>query len=363
MRMGAEEEILERKERNEKFLSTLPQEIWIMILGYLPLLDLIAVSKVCFLFRSFSHDPILWTSLTFPWLSIFAPKEQSVRLLVGRCTTLKELNLVTSGKAVNKIRERRILCLNKDRRGIDEDWSIDAKIKQLLTSTSWDTLRRLKILVPLSSSTIAELANLTKLEELYLNGMGCEEDRDCADLHWEKGLITVIQNNPGLEKLVLRDFAGFECKLTDDVLLALSENCRSLKSLDIKPMRNGYLKFTDSGMETLFKNCRKLKRMVFPSCWEVTDESLKFLAENCPVIKEVEINIHTRIQNSEFNRMGITDDVVKTFVNATKNLQKFSIYFPVKNGNVRGGTREELVKILSKSHPNLIFNDLIKFPE
>ena len=108
--------------------------------------------------------------------------------------------------------------------------------------------------------------------------------KNCTDLktlhlsyHHEKtntGIIAIAQHCTHLKEISLRN-----CAISDVHLVAISEKCKGLETLDLTGSRQS---ITDVGIIQLSKHCTRLKSLNLNSCSEdITDASFLSISQHC----------------------------------------------------------------------------------
>lgn len=391
---------LKRRASNDKWLSSIPREIWIMILGYLSQPDLATVSKVCYSFRYVTYDSMLWTTLSLSWKTI-KNKEESVDMLVDRCNKLKNFSVTLGENTFEELvastrkeedghpMESEIAESIDLMRGLQEDQytqdqlMMDTRIGDYLKRRR-STLESVSIQVPLSPEAISILEECKSLKKLEVNGnfmsgggaykaisqlkdltslslykllthilplfaindsklkqLKAFELNDCYGKDspgaWEWGFSALFKENPQLESFVIANWSGGDFDLSDDTLKELSR-CRNLRRFELGGCEMG--KITDKGICCLAKKCPQLKKIILPDTQKITDKSLESIANNTAIE-------HLEIQDC----LKLTDDGVRYLLENAKNLQKLSLR--VNDNGGTEGISEEFYKSLAGSHPNI----------
>ncbi|KAG0728896.1 F-box/LRR-repeat protein 2 [Chionoecetes opilio] len=152
-------------------------------------------------------------------------------------------------------------------------------IQQITTSSEYG-LSNLKGLRELNLCGCKKLTNITlvhtlKFQELrYLNLSHCQGVG-------EEGLMTVAQNCPGLEVLMLA-----ECGHTSDqAVLVISHFLKRIKTLDLQSCA----KLTDDALDSL-SNCLTLQYLDVSNCFKMSLEKVRLVQERNPRL----LNLHHR---------------------------------------------------------------------
>lgn len=90
--------------------------------------------------------------------------------------------------------------------------------------------------------------------------------------------MNLSQNSPSLSKLNIGN-----CKLSNDALNGLIQNCKMLTMLNFTSMT----KFTAASIAACVKNSPLLRKVDLQQCKQVTDDVILSLADNCPLLEEL----------------------------------------------------------------------------
>lgn len=170
--------------------------------------------------------------------------------------------------------------------------------------------------------------------------LGPDEDEihmfDCTRLD-ETGLSMIPMQCSNLRVLHL----GLCGRMTDKVLGLIGERCKELTSMTLR----GAFLCTAQGFSGLFKSLTKLETLRLGFAARLTDDSLKSLANNCPLLRTLEINDCTLIGD---------EGVLK--------IQRFTNLIDLSLSSVGILESQTLVTLLSKVGPKLINLCLDKQP-
>ncbi|XP_065897557.1 F-box/LRR-repeat protein 4-like [Dysidea avara] len=233
------------------YFSWLPDEVMQGIFQYLDIISLARASQTCSLFLKHCYDPLLFTELDLQpfWTTV---DDVALQGLQSRCTQLQHLDLSWTGAG-----------------GLITEKELCNFLKQCGES-----------LITLRLACCQYIGKLT--------------------------LETIVKECPGLENLDLQS-----CSQLDSVDLMLIGKLSHLKRLNLYRMP-----FNEKFLDSLGKGCTQLEHLNLGSCtlqgnvgalnnllsnlknlvsldlwrWkEVTNRTMKVLAENCPNLQELDI--------------------------------------------------------------------------
>ena len=133
-------------------LLSLPREIQLLILGLLPVPDLLRLSETCHSLKDLARDPSLWKQLVLSYKNI-KNNTWACRKHVARCSKLREL-IIHPDPETNIIRSDKIM-------------SVVMKAKNTLTTLSVIDLE-------LSNSSFKKIGQITQLTKLEINAAKIE---------------------------------------------------------------------------------------------------------------------------------------------------------------------------------------------
>ena len=137
-------------------LLSLPRELQLLILGLLPVRDLLRLSETCRSLKDLARDPSLWKHLVLFYKNI-KNNPKACREHVARCSKLKELTIIHSYDPYSE-------ATSYEQRKIRSDkiMSVVMKAKNTLTSLSVSDLE-------LCNSSFGKISQMTKLTRLDIN--------------------------------------------------------------------------------------------------------------------------------------------------------------------------------------------------
>ena len=272
----------------------LPQEIWLVVLRYLPAPSLVAVSATCPALREVCRDPALWTRLSIDWQSI-KNKTHSTEELLTRSTKLERLTV--TNRTFEQVNSPMIVALIKRGKASLKELVLSPEIAlannavgqlgvQLCQLTSLELAGDW-----VKSSAIKDLANLANLHTLKLPGAEQVTPRDLKELFSRLKMLAVVDvseckkgatdmsisalatNNPGLQYLAVD-----ECELiTGKCLKVLASHCPHLAHLSL----DGCYQVNDPGMAMVASSCLQLTYLSLSLCSSIKDNTLAKLGSNC----------------------------------------------------------------------------------
>lgn len=272
----------------------LPQEIWLVVLRFLPVPSLVALSATCPALREVCQDPALWTRLSIDWQSI-KRKTQSTEELMTRCSRLERLRV--TNRTFEQVNSPMIVSVIK--RGKDSLRELVLSPEIALANNAIGQLGlHLGHLTSLElagdwlkTSAVKDLSKLTKLRTLKLPGAEQVTPRDLKELFSSLAGLEVVDvsecrkgatdmsisalatNNPGLQYLALD-----ECELvTGKCLKVLASHCPQLGHLSL----DGCYQVNDPGLAMLASCCLHLTYVSLGLCSSVKDNALLKLGSNC----------------------------------------------------------------------------------
>ena len=358
-------------------VNSVPDEIWIKVLGYLSNVDISVVGGTSRRFNLLAKDPSLWKKTQFDIVNLEA-NLWPVVLLVDRAVKAEEMRFTNErNKKVGDMTVASLIVRAKE------------TLKVLILSSvieldneaveKFGCLTKLEVLdlgfENISSTGVKAIATLKCLKELKIPSRLDDRDSDFGYLfnelkklevvHMPKISITsgtfniLIANNSNLEKL------SFHC--TGSISLGdLAKNCRNLKSLDLafwgglsdatindlvhakkleKLDLRGCSQLTNSTLKNISQNCTELKYLRLVDCGGVRDEGIRVLAENCPNLQFLDLKgCHTLTK-------GVIVELAMLCKKITKLILPKTIDVTFK-------------KKLRKEYPNLIIirNRALKWP-
>ena len=130
-------------------LLSLPRELQLLIIGLLPVRDLLRLSETCHTLKDLARDPSLWKKLVLSYKNI-KNNTKACREHVARCSKLRELTIHPDPET-NIIRSDKII-------------SVVMKAKRTLTTLS-------VIDLALSNSSFEKISQITQLTKLEINAL------------------------------------------------------------------------------------------------------------------------------------------------------------------------------------------------
>ena len=91
------------------------------------------------------------------------------------------------------------------------------------------------------------------------------------------------------------------CHLSDATLIALSNHCHSLTTLEC----SGVSQFTDTGFQALARNCVNLEKIDLEECVQITDATLAVLAACCPLLESISLSHCELITDEGIRQLGM----------------------------------------------------------
>ena len=186
-------------------LLSLPRELQLLIIGLLPVRDLLRLSETCHTLKDLARDPSLWKKLVLSYKNI-KNNPKACREHVARCSKLRELTIIhpDSNRTDSKSKFRS-----------DQIMSVVMKAKNTLTTLSIGSFTFFGVS---SFKKISQITNLTKLginasnfieakEFFQLNNISKLRSLKIHHLHYVLGealgktLVKLALDCPGLEHL------------------------------------------------------------------------------------------------------------------------------------------------------------------
>ena len=112
----------------------------------------------------------------------------------------------------------------------------------------------------------------------------------------EKTFITLVQNSPDLEGLVLKDQ-----KFSVSAIISILSLCSNMKKLEFSDLQL----VTDDVLRQISECCPQLVDLNINSKWKVTDNGFCDIVEKCVLLQKLDIS-GTRLTNKSFLRMAET---------------------------------------------------------
>ena len=278
--------------------TSLPSEVWLSILGLLPVPALISVSRTCRTLRTLGQDLSLWVRVSIDWQSI-KNKSQSCEELVTRCLKLQQLTI--TNRTFEQVNSPVILSIIK-KTSRDSLTSLVISPELCLSNSAVSGLGKLSQLTSLElagdwikSSAVTELSNLEQLERLKMPGseqvtsadfktlftklkkLKLVDVSECKKGMTDMSLIALVKNNPDLEYLAID-----ECELvTGKGVKMLADNCPNLQHISL----DGCYQVNDAATSKLTTSCTLLSYVSLSLCSTVKDNTLTKLSQNCPSLE------------------------------------------------------------------------------
>lgn len=247
--------------------GTVPDEIWLRILGTLNQTEKIQMSKTSRRFNRLCKDSSLWRTVRLDFASV---KNSSS----GLSTFLSQLAAV-----------ERIVVTNETY----ESYSEKALMSILLKTK--DTLKHLVISpeVVLKNESVVSLGVLENLESLDLSGDNVTSTGLAAlgKLRQLRQLRLCC-----LEKVNPKELAAF-----------FSAGSGQLELLDVSDSRKGV---TNGPVVALAKHSPLLKHLVLDECDSITDTALKALSEHCPLLEHLSVEGCYLLNDASIGRLART---------------------------------------------------------
>ena len=136
-------------------ILSIPKELQLHILGFLPVPDRLRVSETCHLLKDVARDPLLWKKLTLCY-HVIKNNMEVCRDQVARCSRLKELVIFSPHSPQGTIRSDKIM-------------NVVMKAKRSLKALSVTNFR-------LSNSSFKRIGQLTHLTKLKINAVYTKSD-------------------------------------------------------------------------------------------------------------------------------------------------------------------------------------------
>ena len=369
----------------------LSNEMALSILCLLPRKDLVTISQINRKFRDLSKDDSLWKELTLDYETI---KEniQSCRALVARCGKLSHL------KITNKLYEDPSTF--EDESDFDEEhehtnddeeyddtaaliiMSVVIEAEATLTTLKIDPddwngaewspnalaqlgqmkqLKKLDLGFEVKFSGLKHLAGLTNLTDFkvwlheyessafvtmktYFSQFNKLEVVHVNDVSSDEMVMTLASNNPSLRELFLDDWInGDEDEgrvLTDNSLLFLAENCPNLEFISVP------IYATEGVLEKLVTRCPKMRHIKLEGSF-IEDDTFGKLSD---------LGNGSSLQHFEINYApNISIEGIRRLVSSAENLESLSVFWP---GPIMGQGTGKLVNkeefyTLQKEYPNV----------
>ncbi|XP_077978669.1 F-box/LRR-repeat protein 4-like [Glandiceps talaboti] len=277
------------------FFDILPSEVIQLLFSYLDVPSLCNAALTCKLFCKHCYDPLQYVELDLQpyWSQI---DDSALDGLHSRCRHLQRLNLSWTGgwgfltpESFCRFIEYCGSELITLRLGCCDFLSTDC-IKVIAdTCTSLQELD-LQSCVDLDNSAFEHICKLTNLQTLNLYRCRIEDET----------LINILRCLPDLEYLNIGSCVGIEnC---DDVLIALGNNCRNLKSLDVWRTRT----LSHIGLRALVHNCHQLLELDVGWCTELNSSTQCFvnLVRHCKKLKKLFLTANRSVCDADLNAIA-----------------------------------------------------------
>eukprot|EP00092_Neocalanus_flemingeri_P036684 GFUD01039939.1.p1 GENE.GFUD01039939.1~~GFUD01039939.1.p1 ORF type:complete len:363 (-),score=105.40 GFUD01039939.1:18-1106(-) len=252
---------------NASHHQTVPDEVWISILSFLPPFSLCSMSKTSHRFNCLSRDPTLWTNLTIDWQSI-KNHTTSVEGIINRSTRIKSMTV--RNRTFEQVNSPQIVMIVK---------KANSTLTSLTFSPDWDSAEIGTMEITLGNNAIAKLGTMTNLTSLELAG------------DWIKTAgIKAISNLVKLEKLKM---PGAE-QVTPNYMKDLFSQLTNLKLVDISDCKKGA---SDMVVTALAQNNPHLEYLDLDGCELVTGESLMVVAKKCPNLNHLSLDSDEQVND------------------------------------------------------------------
>jgi len=313
----------------------IPNEIWLRIMSYLSMQDIIGMGATSQRYHQLSKDPSLWKSLVFNWKTIQG-NLRGFHGIINRATKLEKLSITNNTevdvdhKTIVSVIKRakttlKVLILDRDINS-EENQDMEMDLGNH-TIEKFRHLKKLEVLhfsaENLQSDGVIALGRLRNLTQLKMTG-GCnevmEEDlnylfeelnnlvmvdlSECDQVMTDEVVEILARNNPNLERLVLDDCVklqgfGFWAPIfknlkhlslsgcynvTDAAIQKMANSCSHLESINLK----GCVLVEDSGVKSLAQKCPNLQSINLEGCNINSENCLSLLWENCKKLQFVE---------------------------------------------------------------------------
>ena len=240
-------------------ILTIPKELQVHILGFLPVPDRLRVSETCHLLKDVARDPSLWKKLALRDLMIW-DNNKSCRDHVARCSSLKELVISSPHTLQGRIRSDMIPS--------DKIMNVVLKAKRSIKTLSIANFK-------LSNSSFKQIGQLTHLTKLDIDAVNIKSDG-----------IAILANLSELKSLKMKNLQL--CTLDN-----LVDFFSILRKLEVVVLQ-GYHQLNDEVIESLVINNPNLyhlniKNTAYLTQHSLTGRSLRIIADNCPHITHIDI--------------------------------------------------------------------------
>jgi len=255
--------------------QTIPDEIWISILSYLPPFSLCSMSKTSHRYNQLARDPTLWTNLTIDWQSI-KNCTISVEGIINRSTKIKSMTV--RNRTFEQVNSPQIVMIVK-------------KTKETLTSLTFSPE------IALGNNAVAKLGTMTNLTSLELAGdwiktTGVKEIGNLKKLERLK--------MPGAEQVTPKDLKDLFCQLTNLKLVDISDCKKGASDMAVAALaqNNPQLEYlaldecelvTGKSLKVVAEKCHNLKHLSLDGCYQVNDPAMLKIASSCPYLTYVSL--------------------------------------------------------------------------
>ena len=267
---------------NDSFIKELPREMWIMIMSYLDLKDLVSFSSTSKSFRTLCMDPELWRQTVWT----VTPEDllqhpESYAMLFSRLEKFQLLKIEdrSAGSNVRSGKARTEPCISIQNMKIDmihQEWKygvrFDSEHADLAAVVSlFSNLTSIDFGESIISDSIVEMvaSRSPNLQKFML----VSDEFDARIRITDKGVISLVSMCPNLVHIRIRgDDIG-------DASIKMIGQLDKLEVLDISVIPHG--RMSDLGLENVVTNCKKLRELTLDDA-DITDKTLELLGKHCP---------------------------------------------------------------------------------
>ncbi|KAI8640948.1 hypothetical protein BD408DRAFT_452419 [Parasitella parasitica] len=259
------------------FSAELPDELQLVILGQLPLKDLLKSTEVCHRWRSLVYSGSLWTAINMSPVYKLIPNNTIIELIVSSGKFLKEANFRG--------------CIQLESLGLEKLTTCCPNVEVLNVRdcqhlSSFDIGRFLEKAANLK---VLDVSGLRKVKPATLANAKCSklerlEMSWCTNITGADILPLVQQCSATLTYLKINKCPGLD---NEDTMLSLGNNLPNLTHLSLAYCTD----LTDSALETFLSSSpsRKITHLNLSGCANLSDTTLSNLARYTQEIQHLEL--------------------------------------------------------------------------